>query len=206
MKLVGGDPCVDFVNTVGDRTGAGPTGESLVVADKLVSYRDVVLFAVHRGLVGENADRRLLRRAEARPADARRALLRTRAFREALFRLLTACAEGARPRPGDLEFLNAELRTFRESEALASDGKSLRWDWRPEKDDLGLPRGPVAQAAAALLTRRPLPVLRRCGGEDCGWLFVDTSRNGTRRWCTMDDCGNVAKARRFRRRQAGRRS
>jgi predicted RNA-binding Zn ribbon-like protein len=53
----------------------------------------------------------------------------------------------------------------------------------------------VARAASALL-QSEASRLRICGGSDCGWMYVDRSRNGLRRWCEMQTCGTVAKSRR----------
>ena len=61
---------------------------------------------------------------------------------------------------------------------------------------------PIVLAAAELLTSPQRLKIRACAAEDCGWLFLDTSRSGRRRWCTMESCGNRAKARRFHARAA----
>ena len=97
MKLVGGDPCLDFVNTVGGRVRAASAAPAVVRDDKLRSYRDLVAFGLHAGLVDEAAGRRLLRRARARPREAAAALGRALAFREALYRTLEALARGREP-------------------------------------------------------------------------------------------------------------
>ena len=81
--------------------------------------------------------------------------------------------------------------------------EGLRWEWRGAAARLESPLWPVARAAAALLTSPELARLRQCGGDDCGWLFLDGSRNHSRQWCTMEDCGNLSKVRRFRERHSG---
>jgi predicted RNA-binding Zn ribbon-like protein len=201
MKLVGGDPCLDFVNTVGGRRP--PRDE--VRADKLAAYADLVTFAVRAGLVGEPAARRLLGTAEARPREAAAVLVRARAFREALYRTLQRLRAGRPPAAPDLGRLNAEIAAARRQEDLVAGREGLRWEWRQGAERLDAPLWPVARAAAALLVSPERSRLRRCGGPDCGWLFLDRSRNRTRQWCTMEDCGNLEKVRRFRRRHAGRR-
>jgi predicted RNA-binding Zn ribbon-like protein len=82
--------------------------------------------------------------------------------------------------------------------------EGLRWDWPDAGSRLDSPLWPVGRAAAALLTSGDLSRLRQCGGERCGWLFLDRSRNRSRHWCTMEDCGNVSKVRRFRQRRTRR--
>lgn len=204
MKLVGGDPSLDFVNTVGGRLPDGDGVRTHVRDDKLASYRDLVAFGLHRGLLGEALSRGLLRRGRARPRAARAALDRALVFREALHRTLRASMTGRKPLPPDLDVLNAEVLAGRQREALAVTGRGLRWEWQEPADALEAPLWPVARAAAELLTSGELAYLRLCGGDGCGWLFLDRSRNRRRRWCTMEDCGNLAKVRRFRRRHSGR--
>ena len=203
MKLVAGDPCLDFVNTVGGRVPQADGLRTTVLEDKLAAYPDLLAFALRRGLVPEVAARRLTRAARARPGEARAALERALAFREALHRTLRASMTGRRPSPADLERVNAEVAASRRHEALAARGERLEWVWRPA-DALEAPLWAVSRAAARLLTSPDLAHLRQCGGEACGWLFLDRSRSGRRRWCSMDDCGNLAKVRRFRRRHARR--
>jgi predicted RNA-binding Zn ribbon-like protein len=203
MRLVGGDPGLDFVNTVGGREPTG-RGAVKVRADKLASYADLVAFAVHAGLIDPGAGRGLRRRGDARPREAAAALGRAVGFREALYRTLQALRRGRRPAPADLAALNDEIAAARSREALAAGREGLRWEWRGAGERLESPLWPVARAAAALLVSPELSRLRQCGGDDCGWLFLDRSRNRSRQWCTMEDCGNLSKVRRFRRRHARR--
>lgn len=205
MKLVGGDPGLDFVNTVGGRGTAQGPGPWPVRADKLASYPDLVAFAVHAGLLSGGKARLLRRAGRARPRDAEQALGRALAFREALYRALRRRLRGRAPAPADLALINTEVAAARRREVLAAEGGSLRWGWQGESEELESPLWPVARAAAALLTSPGLGRLRQCGGALCGWLFLDRSRNRRRRWCTMEDCGNVAKVTRFRQRHAARR-
>ncbi|MFN8092949.1 MAG: CGNR zinc finger domain-containing protein [Vicinamibacteria bacterium] len=196
MKLVGGDLCLDFVNTVGGRSGAA------IRADKLVAYADLLAWARHTDSTREADARRLARLAAARPAGATAALERAVAFREALHRTLGALVRRARPARVDVAIVDAAVAEARRHERLAPGEAGLRWEWRDAGADLGAPVWPVARAAAELLTEGRLDRLHACGGESCGWLFLDRSRSGTRQWCTMEDCGNVSKVRRFRRRHA----
>jgi predicted RNA-binding Zn ribbon-like protein len=106
------------------------------------------------------------------------------------------------PAPADLAALNAELVACRSRERLIARREGLRWEWHDAARHLESPLWPVARAAAALLTSPELARLRQCGGDDCGWLFLDRSRNRSRQWCTMEDCGNLSKVRRFRERRA----
>jgi predicted RNA-binding Zn ribbon-like protein len=203
MKLVGGELCLDFVNTVGGRIpeGAGSAG-SAVIADKLGAYSDLVAWSRHARSMGETDARRLLRLAEGRPREAADVLGRARLFRESLHRTLRRLMLGRRPDPADLARVNDEVAAARKREVLAPARDGLRWDWPEPGGRLDSPLWPVGRSAAGLLTSGDLSRLRQCGGERCGWLFLDRSRNRSRQWCTMEDCGNVSKVRRFRRRHA----
>jgi predicted RNA-binding Zn ribbon-like protein len=101
----------------------------------------------------------------------------------------------------------ARRATPRTTKAIASRAMALRQAiyllFRPRRDVPALDRmlWPLAHSAAELLASSERARVRLCEGEDCGWLFLDTSRNGARHWCDMKDCGNRAKVRRFRERQ-----
>ena len=77
-------------------------------------------------------------------------------------------------------------------------------DWTPEAVS-AMQLDTMDRSAAELLTSPDLPLVRECAGYDCGWLFMDTTKNRSRRWCDMATCGNRAKGRRHyeRRRAAG---
>jgi predicted RNA-binding Zn ribbon-like protein len=202
MKLVAGEPCLDFVNTVGGRNDAEDAA-ALVRGDKLGSYADLVSFAAHAGLVTPALARELQRRASREPRAATAVLRRARAFREALYRALRALMLGRSPAPSDLRQVNAELAASRRAERLAVRDGRLAWVWPDSTRRLESPLWLIARGAAALITSSELARLRECGGEDCGWLFLDRSRNHSRQWCTMEDCGNLSKVRRYRERHAG---
>ncbi|HXY41711.1 MAG TPA: CGNR zinc finger domain-containing protein [Vicinamibacteria bacterium] len=198
MSLVGGDPTLDFVNTVGGRRPQ-PGGEgSVVIRDKLVSYADLLAWSRHAGLLPERSLRRLDRLALVQPAEATAVLAQAVELREALHRALKVLMTGRDPRPADLRLLDRELRRARESERLVRGPGRLTWSTHVADARLESVLDPVRRAASALLTSAELPRLRQCSGQDCGWLFLDRSRNRSRHWCTMQDCGNRTKVRRFR--------
>jgi predicted RNA-binding Zn ribbon-like protein len=197
LRLVGGDPCLDFVNTVGGRTA----GAVLPRAEKLAGYLDIVAWARHASLLDEGQASRLARGASQKPGEASQVFARAIRLREALYGALTRQMAGRSPLPVDLETLNAELGAARRRERLAWAARGLRWESASEAGRLDAVLGPVIRAAAALLTTGDLTRLRQCGGERCGWLFLDHSRNHSRHWCSMADCGNLTKVRRFRERR-----
>jgi predicted RNA-binding Zn ribbon-like protein len=123
-------------------------------------------------------------------------------FRGHLYELFRAVAEGHDPPEEDVE----ALRRF-ECEALSRaklvpSGYGFAWQWAAG-DDLSGVLWPVAHAATALLTSGPLGRVKNCAG--CNWLFVDESKNRSRRWCSMEECGTHAKMRRYVARRAAKR-
>jgi predicted RNA-binding Zn ribbon-like protein len=182
--------CLDYVNTVEWHASDHPE-------EQLHSYADLVAWAQRVCLVESQAGAELLAQAEAQPRAAEDVLRRAIDLREALYRIFTAAGEGAEPLQPDLDRLNGELGAAmaRGELVLAAPGFALRWKDTPGGLDGFLL--PIARSAADLLTSGDLDRLGVCPGEGgCGWLFYDTSRNHSRRWCTMESCGNRAKAKR----------
>jgi predicted RNA-binding Zn ribbon-like protein len=189
FEFIGGDPALDFVNTV-DRTAAGPADE------RLGTYADLLHWAVESGAVRADVAARLRRRAAARPGEARGAHAAALRTREILYRLFAATIAGERPR-GVLGPFNDLLgRTLNRLELV--EGAPARWWWRGMDERLDSVLWPVVRSAAELLTSDEAARLRMCDGPDCGWLYVDRSRNGLRRWCQMRTCGTREKSRRRR--------
>jgi predicted RNA-binding Zn ribbon-like protein len=205
FKFVAGETCLDFINTVSGRL-PNPRGKrdyiDLVEIERLTSYADLVIWARAANLLNRSEVTALERQAEAAPAQASRAVGRARTLREAMYRVFRSVIEGWSPEPADLEILNRELATARSHEQLVGTPEGFTWSWI-EDDAERLTRilWPVLRSAADLLTSERLARVAQCGGEDCHWLFLDTSRNRSRRWCDMAECGNRAKVRRFRSRQ-----
>ena len=193
MRLVGGRLCLDFVNTVdGRKDDSSPLG------DKLEDYSDLVAWSRHSGIVTAAEAARLIKESKQKLATAHTVLRRAVALREALHRIFKAAMMERVPRSLDLETVNDELLKARKNERLISTNEGFRWEWISGETALDRMLWPVAQSAAEFLSAGDFSRLRECGGEQCGWLFEDTSRNRSRQWCHMQDCGNLAKVRRFR--------
>lgn len=193
MRLVGGRLCLDFVNTVdGRRNDSSPLG------DKLEDYSDLVAWSRHSGIITAAEAVRLIKESKQKPAAANTVLRRAIALREALHHIFKAAVMDRVPRSIDLEIVNDELLKARKNERLISTDKGFRWEWTGGETALDRMLWSIAQSAAEFLSRGDFSRLRECGGEECGWLFEDTSRNRSRQWCHMQDCGNLAKVRRFR--------
>ena len=199
LKLLGGRLCLDFANTVDWHASDHPQ-------EFLNSYADLVGWSEHAGVLSAPQAQALLREAQRRPADATTAHRRALALREALYRLFSSLAHGRRAAKDDLAELHDALTRALPQLRLAWLGGRFTWTWA--EDPLALDRmlWPVAWSAARLLTSDELGRVRECTGEGCGWLFLDQSRNRSRRWCAMEDCGNRAKARRYYARRRGKTS
>jgi predicted RNA-binding Zn ribbon-like protein len=195
LPLVGGRLCLDFVNT---SSGRGTSSHK----DHLVGYNDLLAWAHHADALSNTTALELADLAARKPAAARRVLARAVKLREILFRIVTALARKVPPAPEDLAALNTYLMSANRSARLARDRRGFAWTWSSGPLQLDLPLWLIARSAAEVLTAAPLERLKSCNGEACGWVFLDQTRNGRRRWCEMEVCGSRAKMRRFRARHA----
>ncbi len=187
FELDGGRPCLDFANTYDS------SGEHLDV------YADLLAFARQSELITPRAVQWLQTEAERDPLAALRVLQRATRLRAAIYAIFSASAADGVPAEADLQLLNVELGVALSHARVVADGPGsglgFTWGWGGQA--LDAPLWPIIRSAAELLTsdvdRRRV---RECGGVDCRWLFLDTSKNRSRQWCSMASCGNRAKARR----------
>jgi predicted RNA-binding Zn ribbon-like protein len=194
FKYVGGDPAIDLVNTV-DWTSRGPE------QDRLTSFERLLEWAEGAKVVSPRTAAALRARARSHP---RRAVLAHKTAvraREALWQVFGALTRGqsvAGPLGNYNVLLGKALEHMRVSPAREKrrTGGTLELSW----DDLGDPLEsvlwPVLWSAALLLVSDESDRIRVCGGPNCGWMYVDRSRNGLRRWCQMETCGTREKTRR----------
>lgn len=194
----GGALCLDFTNTVDWHRSDRPK-------EWLVRYEDLLAWAEHAGAIDPPVRRRLAEVASRDPALAARVLERAIELREAMYRVFTALASARAAPPGDLARLNDALAgALRHRRIAPVPGGRFTWAWagdlEPSGDALERPLWPVVASAGELLTSDDVGRVRQCADDRCGWLFIDTSRNRSRRWCSMEECGNRAKARRHYRR------
>ncbi len=193
-ELVGGEPCVDFTNSVADCIGPAPV-------EHLRSYPDLLFWLERCGLLAPGEGARWLAAARRRPDAAAAALRQALRFRDATWRLLAAVIRGQEPAEADLAEVNKLIAKAYAHMELVPNRDGFDLSRRGAEADLESPLWPAAHALAEFMTSGELAVLRLCASDTCGWLFVDRSRNHRRRWCSMRDCGNLAKQRRHRARQ-----
>jgi predicted RNA-binding Zn ribbon-like protein len=192
FKLVGGHPALDFINTVRDWTATEPH-------DYLGGFSDAIRFGQRAGFL-TRADVLCLRR---RTPDIE--LMRLRDLRALLKRVFQMRLSGETPSSTDLGKLSAILAEAARATRLVvapqthrSSQVRMRREINVEKADDALLRLRIVEAAVALLVSDAMLRVKSC--PTCGWFFLDVSKNGSRRWCSMDACGSVAKARRYYRR------
>lgn len=193
FELSGGSLCLDFANTWADREQ--PEKEYLR------GYRDFVDFSRQAEIVTPDEAAALARRATEETQEADVALATVRELREAIYRLFSALAAGEPPPEADLERLNAALPDSLAGLRIERRRQGFAWTRSDAAQSLTAPLRPIARSAAELLTSDVLDRIRECDGDGCTWLFLDQSRNRSRRWCSMESCGNRAKVRRHYRRQ-----
>jgi len=181
--------CLAFINTLTDRATSLPV-------EHLTSYADILAWSQQAGIIDRQEFDRLQALGEELSEQIVHRLTEAREAREVLFRMFRALAGEQAPRQEDMEQFNSLLATtMRHACIVPRDGIFL-WEWQTGPDRLGLPLWSVVRDAAALLTSPEAGRVRLCASQDCAWLFLDTSKNRSRRWCDMSGCGNRAKARR----------
>jgi predicted RNA-binding Zn ribbon-like protein len=185
--FLGGRLCLDFVNTVDPREPAGH--------DFLPRYASLLTWATAARVLDEQRMRRAMAARRATPDEAVKAHTEAIASRETLYRVLRAAIARRPPSRHDSEILMAGAAHLQTRRRLRSVRGNWRWDWA-EDDPLRLPYLIVLADALDLLTGEEVNRLGVCAGQPCGWLFVDATKNHSRRWCSMAGCGNRAKTRR----------
>ncbi len=194
FQYIGGDPAIDLVNTI-DYTTAGPENE------RITDYSQLIRWAEGAGLLSPKAASSLRGRASARPREAEAAYgkaLGVRAVLERLFRALARDVPVGDVLPEFNSVLGEALERMRVTEGKASQprDRSLKLGWIDPGESLQSIIWPVVWSAASLIVSEEAQRIRVCGGKDCGWMYVDRSRNKLRRWCQMETCGTREKSRR----------
>jgi predicted RNA-binding Zn ribbon-like protein len=191
-ESVDADRVLSFVNTLSSRPTAAPV-------ERLVSYAALVEWAREQHLLAGAAADRLLVEAGRHPQQAAAVLARAKAFREALNGLAAAMGSGRQPAAAVLETISAGLAAAYANGRLVPHEGTLQWVASSE-DALERIVWEIGRAAGRLVLSPRLGRIRACAADDCGWWFVDDTKNHSRRWCDMKICGNREKARRFRNR------
>jgi predicted RNA-binding Zn ribbon-like protein len=187
---LGGRICLDFANTVEPRVSADPV-------DFLCSYQDLVAWSVHAEILDDAEAEQLLLAAASRPAAAIATFAWAITVREALYLIFAAIAAEHQPAKGDLDTLNIALSAALSHVRVVPAPTGYAWTWERRDGALDRVLWPISRSALELLTSRDVHCVKDCGRHGgCGWLFLDASKNGSRRWCSMQVCGRQEKIRR----------
>jgi predicted RNA-binding Zn ribbon-like protein len=190
LELVGGALCLDFVNTINSRLNPEH--------DYLIQYTDLVGWANKVGILSPTQSAQLQKRAKLNQEEAEQALQRALALRELLYRLISSAANDSEPKKKDMEaFVSAYGESISRGQFIKVDNHyTTTWKLDESLDDV---LWPIVHSAGELLQSDDLTHLKECPG--CGWLFLDTSKNQSRRWCSMNTCGARDKMRRYHKRK-----
>jgi predicted RNA-binding Zn ribbon-like protein len=189
-QFVAGNLALDFINTVAYRFLPEKR------KDHLLSTEDVRRWAHQAHLPDRHA-------INSCPRMSSRTLRRIRGVREQLFAVFRAIAKDELVSDDALRRVGKALHDCQAKQSLSAQGMEVRWTWLPAAACSDFLLYPILTAAIDLLTCGSRSLVRQCADEDCGWLFLDRSNAGKRRWCSMTDCGNRNKAREHYRRRAG---
>lgn len=204
FDLSGGHPALDLVNTLDHRFRDEPPVELLA------DYEALLSFARQSEVLDAGQVRTL--RMSVKPQAATRALSSARELREALAAVLYANVEQRPPPASAIRTLERHIlaseqhRELRWEEGGAGNRRpGIAWQWTSAEKDAEFPVWILAARAGQLMLSDAMQQVRACEADPCRWLFLDTSKNHTRRWCDMKVCGNRMKARRFQARRAAER-
>lgn len=194
LNLMSGHPALEFTNTVHNHASQQPT-------ETLFTYEDLLSWIRKMGLLSGEDVQALVRNAANQTEEAIAVFVKSLELREAVYRIFVAQAKEKSPRNEDLAILNAVLAQLTSGAQVVRHSSRFEWQWNFDENDLQLPLWLIALSAVDLMTSENYPWVGQCADEDgCGWLFVDTSKNHSRRWCDINDCGNRAKQRRYQKR------
>lgn len=184
--------CLAFANTVHWHASDAPL-------ETLHTYGDLLLWVEQHHAIPVRIGAILAEAAHQQAAHAEAVFERGISLREAIYRVFAAHVSGQAPAQDDLASINHELEIALQHASIARQNTGFGWVWVMDGSRLDTPLWPLVRSAADLLTT--VELLARIGqcadDRGCGWLFLDLSKNHTRRWCDINDCGNRAKQRRF---------
>jgi predicted RNA-binding Zn ribbon-like protein len=183
------DLCLNYANTLSWRGSDKPV-------EKFHGLADILRWTQRSGAVRPATTQQLRGWSRHHQAEAGELFAQAIAIREAMFRIFSAIAVAAAVPSKDFMVLSAALANAPARHQLARLGQRCGWRLEPGEPSAARILAPVLWSAGDLMLNAPFRPIRRCANEECLWLFIDQSKNGTRRWCDMNSCGNRAKARR----------
>ncbi len=192
--IVGGNPALDLVNTL--------SGWNHEPEDWIPDIASFLVWARTCRALDEREKNEAARLAKSSPAAAERVLASAKELRFALWGLIDSLEHRQPAKPGDLSVITEWMRKLALSEQVIVKRNKINFAISPNISVLELPNLRVTAAALSLLKNFPPARIKTCAAHDCGWKFVDRSKNRSRRWCDMAVCGNLAKVRQYRTRNS----
>jgi predicted RNA-binding Zn ribbon-like protein len=188
-ESISGWLCLSFANTVEDYRLSDPL-------DAMTDYNALLEWSKDAGTISPEDEENLSRQARLEPARAEQLYETARSLRSIIYRVFSAIPQDTPINQADLDGLNALLERGMSRLRIENGQDGGNWTWKYAESGLEMPLWPIAQSAAELLMSPDLKRLRQCKGQKCTWLFLDRSKNRSRRWCDMEVCGNRAKSQR----------
>lgn len=185
--------CLDFANTLAYR-GSSPT-------ESLHTFADLLKWCDDAGVMVPRLTQQMRGWLDKHPKRAAEAFSEAIMIREVIYRIFHEVASGANPDDSDVDSFNRALRGAPLRTSIQRTASGFGWQVEESKISANSILAPVMWSAGDLLVGPQLAKLRECSNDKCLWLFLDDSKNGTRRWCSMQACGNRAKAHRHYLRQ-----
>src|SRR6266700_3514524 len=189
FSRLGNRLCLDFTNTIDDRFRENKE-------ELFTSYRDLVAWSQQTDITSDEEAQHLLEEARRRPQEAEAVRQQAITWREMIFRIFQATVGESMPDEEDVQQFNEALAEAMSKVRIVAEGEHYIWDWREKATALDWILWPVLRSTSDVLTSEEVHLVRQCASESCSWLFLDTSKNHSRRWCDMQNCGNRAKVNR----------
>jgi predicted RNA-binding Zn ribbon-like protein len=194
FEFTGGNPCLDFANTVDNRTSDHP-------GELLTDYGRLLQWGEEAGVITAKTAERLRHLASEAPGNALTMLRTSIQLRDTIYDIFSAVAQRRVIPSTALAILNKAVRQAAQHAQLVHANRRFTREWIEPESNLDSMLWPVSRAAAELLIGEEIGYVRQCASETCSWLFLDKTKNHRRRWCDMKSCGNRDKARRYYQRQ-----
>jgi len=190
LDLLGGRLCLDFVNTMDPRIGEHPH-------EFLNTYTDLVTWSRHVGVLTQEQSGLLLQVAQSNVEETAKVFNDALLLRESLYGVFATLAASEELQRQAMERVQRMFANAMMHATLSLTHQHFTWEWIKDQESLDCVLWPIASSAIDVLTSEEWKRVKQCPGVgDCGWLFLDTSKNGSRQWCSMQECGSRAKMRR----------
>jgi predicted RNA-binding Zn ribbon-like protein len=190
FEFKGGNPCLDFANTVDNRTTDHPV-------ELITDYGRLLQWGEEAGVITAKTAQRLRHLASEAPGHALTMLRISIQLRDTMFDIFSAVAHRRAIPSTALTVINKAVRLAAQHAQIVRVNRRFTWEWIKPESSLDSMLWPVSRAAVELLNGEEIGYVRQCASDTCSRLFVDKTKNHRRRWCDMKICGSRDKAHRY---------